>query len=171
MKCAAIALCVASFAAVAGGATVEVLTEGWTGSGVRKKWSFRALDATLPCGAARFTGGSRISSPIWPEAVVLCAAVTLACSTNTPTRWLRIRFLYEDDKPIRLEKFDAPAEADRLETQMVYADPDRVARGIELTVSEGDVGEWSVSKISLVCNGSLAKAHTNPPQGLAVLIR
>ena len=171
MKRAITCLGLALFAAAAGGATVEISTEGWTGSGVRKKWSFRELDATSPGGAARFKPGSRINSPIWPEAVVLCAAVTLACSTNAPARWLQIKFLYEDKKPIRPVKFDAITVADSPETQMIYADQTRSARGIELTMSDGDIGEWSVSKISLACSGSLAGSRTNPPQGFALIIQ
>lgn len=171
MNSAAIALCLALFASVAGGATVEILTEGWTGSGARKKWSFRELDATSPGNAARFKSDSRINSPIWPEAIVLSAAVLLACSTNAPTRWLQIKFLYEDKKPIRPVKFDAITVADSPETQMIYADQTRSARGIELTLSDGDIGEWRVSKISLACSGSLAGSRTNPPQGFALIIQ
>lgn len=164
-------LCMALFASVAGGSTVEISTDGWTGSGARKKWSFRELDATSPGSAARFKSDSRINSPIWPEAIVLSAAVLLACSTNAPTRFLQIKFLYDDEKPIRPVKFDAVTLANTPETQMIYANPTRNARGIELTMSAGDTGAWSVRKISLAYGGSLAGSRTNPPQGFAVSVR
>ena len=171
MNSAAIAFCMALFASVAGGATVEILTEGWTGSGVRKKWNFRELDATPPSSGARFKPESRINSPIWPEAIVLSAAVVLACSTNAPTRFLQLKFLYDDDKANHPMKFDAVTVADTPETQMIYANPTRNARGIELTMSAGDTGAWSVRKISLAYGGSLAGSRTNPPQGFALLIQ
>ena len=68
-------------------------------------------------------------------------------------------------------RFDAVTVADTPETQMIYADPTRNARGIELSLSDGDIGDWCVSKISLACSGSLAGSRTNPPQGFALLIQ
>lgn len=166
MNSAAIALCLALFASVAGGATVEISTDGWTGSGKTNGWTFANLGTD-----GAMTTGSFINSPIWPEAIVLCAAVTLACSTNAPTRFLQIKFLYDDENPIKPVKFDAVTLANTPETQMIYADPTRNARGIELSMSAGDTGAWSVRKISLAYGGSLAGSRTNPPQGFAVSVR
>ena len=166
MKSAVIALCSICFAAAADGATVEISTDGWTGSGNTNGWKFANLGTD-----GAMTTGSFINSPIWPEAIVLCAAVTLACSTNAPTRFLQIKFLYDDENPIKPVKFDAVTLADTPETQMIYADPTRSARGIELTLSAGDTGAWSVRKISLAYGGSLAGSRTNPPQGFAVSVR
>ena len=169
MKKAFLALCVSIAAAVAGGETVEISTSGWCGSGTRQKWSFHELGQTA--GAAELKTGAWINSPRWPEANVLSAAVTLACSTNEPTRFLQIKFLYDDGKPVGPVKFDAVARAGTFETQVIDANPARVARGIALTVPEGGDGDWSVRGISLAYAGSLANAATCPPRGLLLSIR
>ena len=169
MKKAFLALCASIFAAAASGETVEISTSGWCGSGTRRKWSFRGLSPTA--GAAELTAGSQICSPWWPEANVLSATVTLACSTNEPTRFLQIKFLYDDGKPVGPVKFDAVARAGTFETQVIDANPARVARGIALTVPEDGDGDWCVRGISLAYAGSLANAATCPPRGLLLSIR
>ena len=156
-------------AAVARGETIEISTSGWCGSGTRQKWSFHGLGQTA--GAAEFKTGAWINSPRWPEANVLSAAVTLACSTNEPTRFLQVKFLYDDGKPVGPVKFDAVARAGTFETQVIDVNPARVARGIALTVPEDGDGDWSVRGISLAYAGSLANAATCLPRGLLLSIR
>ena len=156
-------------AAVARGETIEISTSGWCGSGTRQKWSFHGLGQTT--GAAELKTGAWINSPRWPEANVLSAAVTLACSTNEPTRFLQVKFLYDDGKPVGPVKFDAVARAGTFETQVIDVNPARVARGIALTVPEDGDGDWSVRGISLAYAGSLANAATCPPRGHLLSIR
>lgn len=156
-------------AAVASGETIEISTSGWCGSGTRQKWSFHGLGQTA--GAAELKTGAWINSPRWPEANVLSAAVTLACSTNEPTRFLQVKFLYDDGKPVGPVKFDAVARAGTFETQVIDANPARVARGIALTVPEDGDGDWSVRGISLAYAGSLANAATCLPRVLLLSIR
>ena len=47
-------LCTILFAAAAGGATVEILTEGWTGSGNTNAWKFANLGTDGAMGAGSF---------------------------------------------------------------------------------------------------------------------
>ena len=79
MKRAITTLCLILFAAVASGATVEVSTEGWTGSGVTNGWTFANLGEPFAAGAARLGDGAWIASPTWPRASVLSATVTVEC--------------------------------------------------------------------------------------------
>ena len=168
MKKVFLALCVSIAAAVAGGETVEISTSGWCGSGTRRKWSFHGLRPTA--GAARLTTGSQICSPWWPEANVLSAAVTLACSTNKPTRQLLVTFLYDDGKAstARVSSVRSPGAA---ETRSFDANPDRNAHGLRLSLSDGDDGDWTVSRVSLDCEGSLAQARTALPLGFLLSVR
>ena len=91
MNSAAIALCMALFASVAGGATVEILTEGWTGSGNTNGWKFANLGSDGAMGAESF-----IESPKWTDADILSAMVSVRCSTNQPDRIPQITFCYDE---------------------------------------------------------------------------
>ena len=58
MKRAITILCLALFAAATDGATVEISTEGWTGSGITNGWSFANLGEPFADGAATMGDGT-----------------------------------------------------------------------------------------------------------------
>ena len=170
MKRAITTLCLILFAAVASGATVEISTSGWTGSGVTNGWSFANLGEPFADGAAKMGDGAWIASPRWPRASVLSATVTVECSTNAPDRFPQITFLYDDGQPAKPIRFSAVSRADTAEVQTYDANPSRSARGIKISSGTGTCGDWGISEIALIAKGELtADAPMSP--GLALIIR
>ena len=170
MKSSISFLCLALFAAVAGGATVEISTSGWSGSGITNGWRFANLGEPLADGAARLGNGAWIASPRWPKASVLSATVAVECSTNAPDRFLQIAFLYDDGQPVKPIRFSAVSRADTTEIQTYDANPSRSARGIRLSYGDGSCGDWGISEIALIAKGELAADAPMSP-GLALIIR
>ena len=170
MKRAITCLGMALLATVADGATVEISTEGWTGSGNTNGWRFANLGEPLANGAARLGYGAWIASPRWPKASVLSATVAVECSTNAPDRFLQIAFLYDDGQPVKPIRFSAVSRADTTEIQTYDANPSRSARGIRLSSGDGSCGDWGISEIALIAKGELtADAPMSP--SLALIIR
>ena len=170
MKRAITILCMALFAAVASGATVEISTEGWTGSGVTNGWSFANLGEPFADGAARLGDGAWIASPRWPRASVLSATVTVECSTNAPDRFPQITFLYDDGQPAKPIRFSAVSRADTAEVQTYDANPSRSARGIKISSGTGTCGDWGIFEMALHAKGELAVDSPKSP-GLILIIR
>ena len=157
MNSAAIALCLALFAAAAGGATVEILTEGWTGSGVTNSWKFANLGTDGAMGA-----GSSIESPKWTDADIISAMVIVRCSTNQPDRTPRITFCYDDALTARAIRLNPVAKEGRWESQAFDTNPDRHAKGLRLALAETGTAVWIVRSIVLDYEGSLEKIAPEP---------
>ena len=164
MKKAVIALCVASFAAAAGGATVEILTEGWTGSGVTNDWKFANLGSDGAMGA-----GSFIESPKWTDADILSAMVNVRCSTNQPDRIPQITFCYDDALTARAIRLNPVTKEGRWESQAFDTDPNRHAKGLRLAFAETGTAVWIVHSIVLDYEGSLARTDHVP--GFVIFIK
>ena len=166
MKSAALALCMALFAAVAGGATVEILTEGWTGNGNTNGWKFANLGADGTMGAESF-----IESPKWTGADILSAMVNGRCSTNQPDRTPKITFFYDDaltTKPIRLNPVAAGGSWER---QAFDTNPSRHARGLRLALAETGTAIWNVHSIVLDYEGSLDSVEPDPAPGFVIFLQ
>lgn len=114
--------------------------------------------------------GSFIESPRWPKAEILTATITLYCSTNQPNRFVQISFLYDDDLPTRAIRVGAVSQADCREEQSFDANPDRIARGVRLTLSDGDIGDWRIESVALDYEGSLRLPRAGPSRGFKILI-
>lgn len=157
MRCAAIAFCMALFAAAAGGATVEILTEGWLGSGNTNGWKFANLGSDGAMGA-----GSFIESPKWTDADILSAMVNVRCSTNQPDRIPQITFCYDDSQTARAIRLNPVTKEDRWERQAFDTNPDRHAKGLRLALAGTGTAVWIVRSIVLDYEGSLEKIAPEP---------
>lgn len=157
MNSAAIALCLALFASVAGGATVEISTEGWTGSGNTNGWKFANLGSDGAMGA-----GSFIESPRWTDADILSAMVNVRCSTNQPDRIPQITFCYDDSQTARAIRLNPVTKEVRLDSQAFDTNPDRHAKGLRLALAETGTAVWIVRSIVLDYEGSLEKIAPEP---------
>ena len=141
-----VAICTAAF----GAKETRIVLEGGGWSGATNGWTFAGTGADGAMGA-----GSVIESPRWPKAEILTATITLSCSTNQPNRFVEIAFLYDDDLPTRAIRVGAVERADCREEQSFDASSDRVARGIRLTLSSGDVGVWRIAGVAIDYDGEL----------------
>ena len=154
-----VAICAAAFGAKE--SRIVLAGGGW--SGATNGWTFAGIGADGAMGA-----GSFIESPRWPKAEILTATITLCCSTNQPNRFVEIAFLYDDDLPTRAIRVGAVERAGCRESQSFDASPDRVARGIRLTLSAGEVGDWRIAGVAIDYEGSLGLPH--PERGFKILI-
>ena len=157
MNSAVIALGMALFAAAAGGATVEILTEGWTGSGNTNGWKFANLGSD-----GAMDAGSYIESPKWTDADILSAMVNVRCSTNQPDRIPQITFCYDDSQTARAIRLNPVTKEGCWESQAFDANPDRHAKGLLLALAETGTTVWIVRSIVLDYEGSLARADPSP---------
>ena len=157
MKRAITCLGLALFAAVADGATVEISTEGWTGSGNTNGWTFANLGTDGAMGA-----GSFIESPKWTDADILSAMVNVRCSTNQPDRIPKITFCYDDTLTSRAIRLNPVTKEDRLDSQAFDTNPDRHAKGLRLELAETGTAVWIVHSIVLDYEGSLEKIAPEP---------
>ena len=137
-------------AAAFGAKETRIVLEGGGWSGATNGWTFAGIGADGAMGA-----GSFIESPRWPKAEILTATITLSCSTNQPNRFVVITFLYDDDLPTRAIRVGAVERADCREEQSFDASSDRVARGIRLTLSAGEVGVWRIAGVAIDYDGEL----------------
>ena len=154
-----VAICAAAFGAKE--SRIVVSGEGW--SGATNGWTFAGIGADGAMGA-----GSFIESPRWPKAEILTATITLCCSTNQPNRFVEITFLYDDELPTRAIRVGAVERAGWGESQSFDANPDRIARGVRLTLSAGDVGDWRIGGVAIDYEGELKLPH--PERGFKILI-
>ena len=141
-----IAICAAAF----GAKETRIVLEGGGWSGATNGWTFAGIGADGAMGA-----GSFIESPRWPKAEILTATITLSCSTNQPNRFVEITFLDDDDLPTRAIRVGAVERADCREEQSFDANPERIARGIRLTLSAGEVGDWRIAGVAIDYDGEL----------------
>ena len=163
LKITVFLLFVAIGAAAFGAKESRIVLEGGGWSGATNGWTFAGIGADGTMGA-----GSVIESPRWLKAEILTATITLCCSTNQPNRFVEITFLYDDDLPTRAIRVGAVERAGCRESQSFDASPDRVARGIRLTLSAGDVGDWRIAGVAIACEGSLKLPHAQ--RGFQILV-
>ena len=142
---------------------VTVSTGGWVGSGVTNGWRFANLGAGGMMGARSF-----IESPRWPEAVVLTVTIGLSCTTNLPNRFVQVTFLYDDDLPTRAIRVGAVERAGCRECQSFDSNPDRIARGVRIDLSDGDVGDWRIEDVTLDFQRASRLPHAE--RGFKILI-
>ena len=166
MKSSVSFLCTVLFAAVAGGATVEILTEGWTGSGVTNGWKFANLGTDGTMGAASY-----IESPKWTDADILSAMVNVRCSTNQPDRIPQITFCYDDALTARAIRLNPVTKDGRWESQAFDANPDRHAKGLRLALAENGTANWTVHSIVLDYEGSLDSTEPDHVPGFVIFIK
>ena len=112
--------------------------------------------------------GSFIESPRWPKAEILTATITLSCSTNQPNRFVQVTFLYDDELPTRAVRVGVVEKAGLGESQSFDGNPDRIARGVRLTLSAGEVGDWRIGGVAIDYEGSLGLPHAE--RGFKILI-
>ena len=125
MKRAITCLGLVIFAAVAGGATVEISTSGWSGSGV-------------------------IESPILTNMTVFAADIRLKCSSAAPERLLQVVFLRDNDAVCTNVIRDV-FRADRLETQHIEVDRALRANAVRLSLSGKGTDTWDILSVALSC--------------------
>ena len=166
MNSAAIAFCMALFAAVAGGATVEISTEGWTGCGNTNGWKFANLGSGGAMGA-----GSFFQSPKWTDADILSAMVRVRCSTNQPDRTPKITFFYDDALTTKAIRLNPVTKDGRWESQAFDTNPSRHARGLRLALAETGTAIWNVRSIVLDYEGSLDSIEPDPAPGFVIFIK
>ena len=166
MKSAVIALCSICFASVAGGATVEILTEGWTGSGVTNGWKFANIGTGGAMGA-----GSFFQSPKWTDADILSAMVSVRCSTNQPDRIPQLTFCYDDALTAKAIRLNPVAKEGRWESQAFDTNPDRHAKGLRLELAETGTAVWFVRSIVLDYEGSLETFEPDHVPGFVIFIK
>ena len=99
--------------------------------------------------------GSYIESPIWTEADILSALVSVRCSTNQPDRTPQITFCYDDALTAKAIRLNPVAEGGRWESQAFDTNPDRHARGLRLALAETGTAAWIVRGIVLDYEGAL----------------
>ena len=159
-------LCTVLFAAAAGGATVEILTEGWTGSGNTNGWKFANLGSDGAMGA-----GSFIESPKWTDADILSAMVYVRCSTNQPDRTPKITFCYDDALTAKAIRLNPVTKEGRWESQAFDTNPDRHAKGLRLALAENGTAVWTVRSIVLDYEGSLETMKPDHVPGFVISIK
>ena len=125
MKSVVIVLCSICFAAVASGATVEILTEGWTGSGV-------------------------IESPVLTNMTVFAADIRVKCSSATPERLLQVVFL-RDNAAVCANVIRDVFRPDRPETQHIEVDRALRANAVRLSLSGKGTDTWDILSVALSC--------------------
>ena len=125
MKSVVIALCSICFAAAAGGATVEVSTEGWSDSGV-------------------------IESPVLTNRTIFAADIRVKCSSATPERLLQVVFL-RDNAAVCTNVIRDVFRADRLETQHIEVDRALRANAVRLSLSGKGTDTWDILSVALSC--------------------
>lgn len=163
MKTPVFLLFVAICAAALGAKESRIVLEGGGWSGATNGWTFAGIGTDGAMGA-----GSFIESPRWPKAEILTATITLCCSTNQPNRFVEITFLYDDELPSRAIRVGAVERAGWGESQSFDASPDRIALGIRLTLSAGEVGDWRIAGVAIDYEVSLKLPH--PERGFKILI-
>ena len=145
MKSAVIALCSICFAAVAGGAPVEISTEGWTGSGNTNGWTFASLGTN-----GTMTTGSFIESPVLTNMTVFAADIRLKCSSATPERLLQVVFL-RDSAAVCTNVIRGVFRPDRPETQHLEVDRALRANAVRLSLSGLGTDDWDILSVALTC--------------------
>ena len=154
-----VAICAAAF----GAKESRIVLDGGGWSGATNGWTFAGIGADGAMGT-----GSFIESPRWPKAEILTATITLSCSTNQPNRFVQVTFLYDDELPTRAVRVGVVEKAGLGESQSFDANPDRIARGVRLTLSAGEVGDWRIGGVAIDYEGSLGLPHAE--RGFKVLI-
>ena len=154
-----VAICASSF----GAKESRIVLDGGGWSGATNGWTFAGIGADGAMGT-----GSFIESPRWPKAEILTATITLSCSTNQPNRFVQVTFLYDDELPTRAVRVGVVEKARLGESQSFDANPDRIARGVRLTLSAGEVGDWRIGGVASDYEGSLKLPHAK--RGFKVLI-
>ena len=154
-----VAICAAAF----GAKESRIVLDGGGWSGATNGWTFAGIGTDGAMGA-----GSVIESPRWPKAEILTATITLSCSTNQPNRFVQVTFLYDDELPTRAIRVGVVERAGWSESQSFDANPDRIARGVRLTLSAGDVGEWRIAGVAIDYEGELKLPHAE--RGFKILI-
>ena len=173
MKRAITILCMALFAAVASGATVEISTCGWTGSGVTNGWSFANLGEPFADGAAKMGDGAWIASPTWPEIDILSVTICYECPVTTPDRSPQVTLLRDGatvDGPIEL---GLPFFANRAERTTIRAQQETQANGIVLDLPGDGLSCWGILSVVLA---TVPTSRPKPPRrengrGFAVVVR
>ena len=173
MKRAITTLCLILFAAVASGATVEISTEGWTGSGVTNGWSFANLGEPFANGAARLGDGAWIASPTWPEIDILSVTICYECPVTTPDRSPQVTLLRDGatvDGPIEL---GLPFFANRAERTTIRVQQETQANGIVLDLPGDGLSCWGILSVVLA---TVPTSRPKPPRrkngrGFAVVVR
>ena len=125
MKRAITCLGLALFAAAAGGATVEVSTEGWTGTGV-------------------------IESTVLTNMTVFAADIRVKCSCATPERMLQVVFL-RDNAAVCTNVVRDVFRADQPETQHIEVDRALRANAVRLSLSGKGTDTWDILSVALSC--------------------
>ena len=159
-------LCTVLFATVAGGATVEISTEGLTGSGNSNGWKFANLGSDGAMGA-----GSFFQSPKWTDADILSAMVNVRCSTNQPDRIPQLTFCYDDALTTKAIRLNPVAKEGRWESQAFDTNPDRHAKGLRLALAETGTAVWAVRSIVLEFEGSLDSIEPDPAPGFVIFLK
>ena len=142
MKRAITTLCLILFAAVASGATVEVSTEGWTGSGV-------------------------IVSPILTNMTVFAADIRVKCSSTTPERQLQVVFL-RDNAAVCTNVIRNVFRADRPETQHIEVDRALQANAVRLSLAGKGPDIWDVISLALFC--AVVEPHPENNPGFRITV-
>ena len=154
MKRAITCLGLALFAAAAGGATVEISTEGWTDSGCTNGWRFANLGADGTTDTGRV-----IESPRFDQQAIVELTVMLQCSSVTPASRMSY-VLLRNGKAVSAQKpFSTVAFADRPERQSFAVRPELRANAVRIFCADG----WSVASVSILTRAS-------PSPGFALLI-
>lgn len=125
MKSSISFLCLALFAAVASGATVEVSTEGWADSGV-------------------------IESPVLTNRTIFAADIRVKCSSATPQRLIQVVFL-RDNAAVCTNVICDVFRADRPETQHIEVDRALRANAVRLSLSGKGADTWDILSVALSC--------------------
>ena len=140
MKTVFIVLCLACFVAAADGATVEISTSGWSGSGSTNGWRFANLGEDGAMGA-----NSVIESPKLEQQAIAELTLTLQCSTVMPAANISYALL-RNGKVVAPPKSVWPvAFANRRESQSMSVNPELRANAVRIFGADG----WCVSSIRL----------------------
>ena len=142
MKTVFIVLCLACFAAAADGATVEISTEGWTGSGI-------------------------IVSPILTNMTVFAADIRVKCSSTTPERQLQVVFL-RDNAAVCTNVIRNVFRADRPETQHIEVDRALQANAVRLSLAGKGPDIWDVISLALFC--AVVEPHPENNPGFRITV-
>ena len=80
---------------------------------------------------------------------MLGAEVALKCSTNLPSRFLQVSFLWDGKVVSWPIRFEAVFAANTREAQSLVVSRAKHANGIALSLSSGEVGNWGVYEVRL----------------------
>ena len=173
MKRNAILCCAALLAGLTGGATVEVSTMGWTGSGTTNGWSFGKLGTPLADGAARLDDGAWIASPTWPEIDILSVTVRCECTATTPDRSPQATILRDGVAVDGPNDLGLPFFANRAELMTLHVQQETQANGIGIDLPGDGLSCWGILSVVLA---TVPTSRPKPPQrkngrGFAVIVR